>query len=68
MNACVKCISEMRATMLELSGIGAYYGDSQALFDIDLSVDRGQVMSVIGRNGAGKTTTLRSIMGLTTIK
>jgi branched-chain amino acid transport system ATP-binding protein len=54
--------------MLELSGIGAYYGDSQALFDIDLSVDRGQVMSIIGRNGAGKTTTLRSIMGLTTIK
>lgn len=54
--------------MLELSGIDAYYGDSQALFDIDLSVDRGQVMSVIGRNGAGRTTSLRSIMGLTTTR
>lgn len=54
--------------MLELTAVDAYYGDSQALFDIDLSVDRGQVVSIIGRNGAGKSTTLRSIMGLTAVR
>ncbi|MBT6588525.1 MAG: ATP-binding cassette domain-containing protein, partial [Rhodospirillaceae bacterium] len=50
--------------MLELSGIDAFYGRSQALFGMSLSVEAGQVVSLMGRNGMGKTTTIRSIMGL----
>jgi branched-chain amino acid transport system ATP-binding protein len=50
--------------MLELSGIDAFYGQSQALFGMSLSVQAGQVVSLMGRNGMGKTTTIRTIMGL----
>jgi branched-chain amino acid transport system ATP-binding protein len=50
--------------MLELTSISSFYGDSQVLFDVDLNVKEGTVVSVIGRNGAGKTTVLRSIMNL----
>jgi branched-chain amino acid transport system ATP-binding protein len=50
--------------MLELSGIDAFYGQSQALFGMSLSVQAGQVVSLMGRNGMGKTTTIRAIMGL----
>ncbi|MDE0945016.1 MAG: ABC transporter ATP-binding protein [Alphaproteobacteria bacterium] len=50
--------------MLELSGINAFYGQSQALFGMSLSVEAGQVVSLMGRNGMGKTTTIRTIMGL----
>jgi branched-chain amino acid transport system ATP-binding protein len=54
--------------MLDLDGVDSYYGDSQVLFDVDLGVDEGQVVSIIGRNGAGKTTTLRSVMNLATVR
>jgi branched-chain amino acid transport system ATP-binding protein len=50
---------------LEVHGLETSYGQSQALFGIDFSVDEGEVLGVMGRNGMGKTTTLRSIMGLT---
>ncbi|MDA1098851.1 MAG: ABC transporter ATP-binding protein [Proteobacteria bacterium] len=50
--------------MLELSDIDAFYGQSQALFGMSLSVQAGQVVSLMGRNGMGKTTTIRTIMGL----
>jgi branched-chain amino acid transport system ATP-binding protein len=50
--------------MLELTGIDAFYGQSQALFGMSLSVRAGQVVSLMGRNGMGKTTTIRAIMGL----
>lgn len=50
--------------MLEVSGLKAFYGDAQALHGIDLHVDRGEVVTLVGRNGAGKTTLLRSVMGL----
>ena len=51
--------------MLEMAGIDAFYGETQALFDVSLAVDRGEVLALLGPNGAGKTTTLRSILGLT---
>ena len=50
--------------MLTLSGLQAWYGPSHILQGIDLSVEKGEIVCLIGRNGAGKTTTLRSIMGL----
>ena len=50
--------------MLEMEGLDAFYGQSQALFGMSLSVEAGQVVSLMGRDGMGKTTTIRSIMGL----
>lgn len=51
--------------MLEVRGIHTFYGQSHILFDVSLSVEKGEVVSLLGRNGAGKSTTLRSIIGLT---
>lgn len=50
---------------LELSGVNAWYGESHVLHGVDLFVQPGEVVTLLGRNGAGRTTTLRSIMGLT---
>lgn len=50
--------------LLEVEKLETAYGDSQVLFGISLSVDRGEVVALLGRNGAGKTTTLSSVMGL----
>jgi branched-chain amino acid transport system ATP-binding protein len=49
--------------LLELRGVSARYGPLTALHDVSLSVDDGEVVSLLGANGAGKTTTLRSISG-----
>jgi branched-chain amino acid transport system ATP-binding protein len=54
--------------ILEVKEINTYYGTSHILFNVCLSVDRGEVVCLLGRNGAGKTTTMRSIMGLTPAK
>jgi branched-chain amino acid transport system ATP-binding protein len=51
--------------MLHVSGIETFYGETQALFGVSLSVDAGEVLALLGANGAGKTTVLRSILGLT---
>ncbi|WP_398482062.1 ABC transporter ATP-binding protein [Tardiphaga sp.] len=51
-------------TLLEVSGLNAWYGAAHILFDVALNVRRGEVISLMGRNGAGKSTTLKSIMGL----
>ncbi|WP_019644731.1 ABC transporter ATP-binding protein [Novispirillum itersonii] len=51
--------------MLTVSGLETFYGPSQALFGVDLSLQQGQVLALMGRNGMGKTTTIRSIMRLT---
>ena len=49
---------------LEVRGLSAWYGEAQALRDVDLTVGHGEVVTLVGRNGAGKTTLLRSVMGL----
>jgi len=51
--------------LLEVSDLHAHYGAIEALKGISLTVDEGEVVTLIGSNGAGKTTTLRSISGLT---
>jgi branched-chain amino acid transport system ATP-binding protein len=50
--------------MLSVGGLQAAYGRSQVLFDVELSVGQGEVVTLLGRNGMGKTTTVRAIMGL----
>jgi len=50
--------------MLEVSGLNAFYDVFQALFEVNLSLEKGTVVCLLGRNGAGKTTTLSSIVGL----
>ena len=50
---------------LELKSINTFYGRSHILFDVSLCVEKGEVVSLLGRNGAGKSTTFRSIIGLT---
>ena len=57
-------ISE-KSLLLEVQRLETAYGASQVLFGIDLAVDAGQMVTLLGRNGMGKTTTVRSIMGLT---
>ena len=52
-------------SLLELSGVDAYYGQSHILRDLSMRVEEGEVCALLGRNGAGKTTTLRSIAGAT---
>lgn len=49
--------------MLDINGLQAGYGESQVLFDVSLSVEPGQIVSLLGRNGMGKTTTLNCVMG-----
>jgi branched-chain amino acid transport system ATP-binding protein len=50
--------------LLTLSGVQAYYGESHILHGVDLTVQRGEVVTLLGRNGAGRTTTLKAILGL----
>ena len=49
---------------LEVNNINTYYGIFQAIFNVSLSLEKGEVVCLLGRNGAGKTTTLSSIVGL----
>ena len=51
--------------LLEVNDIHAHYGGIEALKGVSLSVDEGEVVTLIGSNGAGKSTTLRAITGLT---
>jgi branched-chain amino acid transport system ATP-binding protein len=50
--------------MLEVAGLNALYGWAHILFDLSLTVGRGEVVVLLGRNGAGKSTTMKSIVGL----
>ena len=51
-------------TALSISGLNAWYGESHILHGVDLRVNEGEVVTLLGRNGAGRTTTLKSILGL----
>jgi branched-chain amino acid transport system ATP-binding protein len=55
-------------SLLEVSGLNSYYGDSHILFDVGLRVEKNEVVALLGRNGAGKSTTLKSLMGVVTPK
>src|SRR6185437_8304336 len=55
-----------RTSLLEVSNLNSYYGDSHILFDVSLRVDKNEVVALLGRNGAGKSTTLKSLMGVVT--
>ena len=50
--------------MLEVTGLEAYYGEQQALFGVEFTLDEGQVRTLLGANGAGKTTILRALCGM----
>src|ERR1700724_336026 len=56
--------TRLTMALLEVDTIDPYYGRVQALRGVSLSVDEGEVVTLIGSNGAGKTTTLRTISGL----
>ncbi len=49
---------------LRISDLHSFYGESHILHGVDLTVNRGEVVTLLGRNGAGRTTTLKSILGL----
>jgi branched-chain amino acid transport system ATP-binding protein len=51
-------------SLLEVTGLNTYYGDSHILFDVALNVERSEVVALLGRNGAGKSTTLKTLMGV----
>ncbi len=50
--------------LLDISGLHAYYGKSHVLQGVDLHVNPGEIVSLLGRNGVGRSTTIRSVMGL----
>jgi branched-chain amino acid transport system ATP-binding protein len=50
--------------MLDIDNINTYYGETQVLFDVSLSVEEGEVVSLVGRNGMGKTTTVKSVLNI----
>jgi branched-chain amino acid transport system ATP-binding protein len=56
----------MGTPALEINNLNAWYGESHVLHGINLSVNKGEVVCLLGRNGAGRTTTLRAILGLVT--
>ena len=54
--------------MLELKNIDAFYGNIQALHEVSLSIDEGEIITLIGANGAGKSTTLMTISGIVPLR
>lgn len=52
------------SAMLEITGLDAYYGRAHILQGVSFSMQRGEVLALMGRNGAGKSTTMKAVMGL----
>ncbi len=52
------------SALLTIKGLTAHYGDFQALFGVDLTLNKGETVAIIGANGAGKTTLMRAITGV----
>ncbi len=50
--------------MLHISDLNVYYGESHILRDVDLNINAGEMVCLIGRNGVGKTTLLKTLMGI----
>ena len=50
--------------MLQVAGLHAWYGESHILHGVEFTINRGEVVTLLGRNGVGKTTTLNMIAGL----
>ncbi|MBB3222414.1 ABC transporter ATP-binding protein [Pseudoduganella umbonata] len=57
--------SQPARAALEIADLQAWYGESHILHNVNITVQQGEVVTLLGRNGAGRTTTLRAIMGLT---
>lgn len=55
----------MTAPALEIRNLEAWYGESHVLYGVDMVVQPGEVVTLLGRNGAGRTSTMRAVMGLT---
>jgi len=55
----------MSREFLRIENLNAWYGESHILHGVDLTIDQGEVVCLLGRNGAGRTTTLRAIVGMT---
>jgi len=53
-------------TLLQIKGLNTYYGESHILRDVDMNINQGEMICLIGRNGVGKTTLLKSLIGLLT--
>jgi branched-chain amino acid transport system ATP-binding protein len=51
-------------TLLELSGVSVHYGRIRAVDDLSITVEEGEIVTLIGANGAGKSTTMRAISGI----
>ena len=52
------------AALLEIKGLNAFYGKSHILHGVDLRVDEGEIVALLGRNGSGRSTTAKAVMGL----
>ncbi len=52
------------STLLTVRGLRAFYGEMQALDDVDLSIDAGEIVALVGRNGAGRSTFAKALLGL----
>lgn len=57
----------MTEMLMTMAGVSAAYGNSQVLFDIDVQVEKGKIVCLLGSNGAGKSTTIKAILGLVKI-
>jgi len=62
--AAPSAVATSAATLLAVSRLNAWYGESHILHGVDFDIAEGEVVTLLGRNGAGKTTTLKSIMGM----
>ena len=56
------------SNILEIKGLNQLYGESHTLWDVDLSIEQGSCLCLMGRNGVGKTTLLKTLMGLLPMK
>ena len=62
--AAAVAVAAKPATLMAVSALNAWYGESHILHGVDFDIAEGEVVTLLGRNGAGKTTTLKSIMGM----